>query len=150
MKKTMSLLGLFFAGLALLANPRTGILAATTADTEAAATTVVTTTSEATTTTEAADTGGTYSVIGSEEQSRYGAFQVEVFFEDGQIVSIETLQSPSDGKSQSINSRAIPTYEAAIIASQSADIDALSGATITWQNYTASVQSALDAAGYTS
>jgi len=39
--------------------------------------------------------------------------------------------------------------QAAILAAQSADIDAMSGATITWENYTASVQSALDAAGFT-
>ncbi len=35
-----------------------------------------------------------------------------------------------------------------ILAAQSADVGAMSGATITWENYTASVQSALDTAGF--
>lgn len=174
MKKTLSLLGLLFAGVALLASPQTGILAASDPDT--VTTTVVTTTTlsgdppvddtasgdeaidgdaattttvDETTTTASTDTGRAYSVTGSAEQSRFGTFQVEVTFEDGQIVAIDTLQAPGDRKSQSINSRAIPSYEAAILAAQSADIDAMSGATITWESYTASVQSALDAAGFT-
>lgn len=180
MKKTMSLLGLFFAGVALLANPRTGILAATSSDTETVVTTVTTTlsgdppaeaesdvvidteaetavvsesaetataTAEATTTTESADS---YSVVGSAEASRYGTFQVEVYFENGEIVAIDTLQAPSDHHSDRINSQAIPSYEAAIIAAQSTDIDVLSGATVTWQSYTASVQAALDSAGFSS
>lgn len=195
MKKTMGLVGLFFVGLGLLANPTTGILAQTSSETAEATSLSVTTTTlsgdppadtedtivvdveeetavvaEATDTAEAtasdttasdttaSDTTaadsttdssatGSYSVVGSEEESRYGTFQVEVFFEDGEIVAIEALQLPGDRKSNSINSRAVPAYEEAIIAAQSADIDAISGATVTWRNYTASVQAALDAAG---
>lgn len=168
MKKTISLLGLLFAGVAVLANPATGVVAATTPESDVVAADIATTTTLSgdppatttedvvvdtetttavvTTTTTEAD-NGTYSVVGSEEESRFGTFQVEVYFEDGEIVAIETLQAPTDRKSQSINGRAIPSYEAAIIAAQSTDIDAMSGATITWQNYTASVQAALDEAG---
>lgn len=173
MKRTMSLLGLFFAGVALLANPQTGILAATSSDSETVAATTVTTTTlsgdppadtdrdvvvdtetetvvvaDSATTTEATTTTDSYSVVGSEEGSRFGIFQVEVYFENGEIVAVETLQAPSDHHSQRINSQAIAQYEAEIVAAQGTDIDAISGATVTWENYTASVQSALDAAGF--
>ena len=177
MRKTLSLLGLLLTGLMLLANPTTGILATTDTDPEAAvvvtSTTLsgdppndsdeddvvsvaetttaaeVTTTTEATTTTEStAEATGSFSVVGSTEESRFGTFQVEVFFEDGEIVAVEALQLPTDRKSNSINSRAVSAYEEAVIAAQSADIDVISGATVTWDNYTASLQSALDEVGF--
>ncbi len=182
MKKTFSLLGLFFVGLMLLANPSTGILAASDTELVVAAepTTTIsgdppnedteedlivemgdsttttepsaTTSTETTTTTEATPTSGldegeSFTVAGSVEDSRFGDFQVEVTFLDGAIVDVEALQLPTDGKSSSINNSAVPQYEEAIIEAQSADIDVISGATITWENYTASVQSALDEVG---
>lgn len=172
MKKTLSLFGLLVVGLMLLANPATGILSDSETETAVAAsvaTTTVsgdppaeadddaddesaTTTTAATTTTtesvDASETSETFSVVGSEEDSEFGVFQVEVFFEDGEIVAVAALQLPSDRKSENINSQSVPTYEAAIVAAQSTDIDVISGATVTWENYTASVQSALDEAGF--
>ncbi len=176
MRKTLSLLGLLFVGLMLLANPATGILSATETESDVAAAVTTTTgsgeppsdaedeeytvtvesgsvtTSQETTTTESAaavtvDTES-FSMVGSTEQSRYGAFQVEVFFEDGEIVAVEALQLPTDDKSNAINDYAVPVYQDAVIAAQSVDIDAISGATVTWENYTASVQSALDESGF--
>ncbi len=79
--------------------------------------------------------------------TRFGDIQVEAVIEDGLLVDIVTLAEPMDGRSQSINDQAIPFYEAAAIEDQSADIDVLSGATVTWQAYTESLQGALDAAG---
>lgn len=163
MKKTLSLVGLLFVGLMLLANPATGILAALdpeptvvvaeptttesgdpppdTDDEEATATTVETpvTTTEPVT--------NSYSIVGSVEDSKFGSFQVEVFFEADVIVAVEALQLPSDRKSTAINNTAVPLYEEFIVDAQSTDIDVISGATITWDNYTASVQSALNEAG---
>lgn len=172
MKKTLSLFGLLIVGLMLLANPATGILAATESETDVAASVTTTTVSGdpptesedddslapvgATSTTEAefadddADvsvTSDAFSVVGSEENSEFGIFQVEVFFEDGEIVAVDALQLPSDRKSTAINKQALPSYEEAIVAAQSTDIDVISGATVTWDNYTASVQSALDEVG---
>ena len=169
MKKTLSLLGLLFIGLTLLANPSTGILAAT--DTEpvvlAEPTTTIsgdppdvypgeisdneagdtTTTTASTTTTTQLDLVNSFAVVGSVEASRFGSFQVEVSFEGGVIVGVEVLQLPTDRKSNAINNTAVPLYEEAVIEAQSADIDVISGATVTWNNYTESLQSALDEAG---
>lgn len=170
MRKTISLLGLLMVGLMLLANPSTGILASP--DTESAmvtseptttvsgdpppdndgeeqtATTAepTSTTVTPTTATEPATTDS-FSVVGSVEDSEFGTFQAEVFFTDGAIVAVEALQLPTDRKSTSINNSAVPIYEDAVIAAQSVEIDVVSGATVTWDNYTASVQSALDEVG---
>lgn len=170
MKKTLSLVGLLFVGLMLLANPTTGILAAP--DAEAVVATAeptsaisgdpppdlseddatTTTISQPTTTIESATAAPqveqtvSYSVVGSVEDSKFGPFQVEVFFEDGAIVAVDTLQLPTDRKSTSINNSAVPLYEESVVEAQSADIDVISGATVTWSHYTASLQSALDEA----
>ena len=176
MKKTLSLLGLLVIGLMLLANPATGIVAGSETETDVVAVatttvaggdppvapddeTAVETADEpadepvdepavvAADASDNADGADTFSVIGSEESSRFGTFQVEVFFADGEIVAVEALQLPDDRKSNAINNTAVPAYEEAVIAAQSAAIDVISGATVTWENYTASLESALDEAG---
>lgn len=165
MKKTLGLVGLFFVGLALLANPSTGILAATDEEpvvvvVETTTTVsgdpppdtavdepVVTATAAPTTTTTTDISSGTYSVVGSVEASRWGSFQVEAVFDDGVLVDVIALQLPTDRKSQAINEYAVPIYEEAVLEQQSTDIDVVSGATITWTGYTNSLQSALDEAG---
>ncbi len=171
MKKTLSLLGLLLIGLMLLTNPATGVVSGTETESDVAASVatttvngdppaesedeeevvteelVTTTTSQATTTTQAVaeeEPSESFSVVGSAEESKFGTFQVEVFFADGEIVAVEALQLPTDRKSNAINNSAVPTYAAAVIDAQSADIDVISGATITWENYTNSLQSALD------
>lgn len=175
MKKTLGLVGLFFVGLALLANPSTGILApaddtATTMMAEPTTTIsgdppphstedvlIVTTTAEVTSTTTDPTTAngsdqiapsGTYSVAGSVESSRWGDFQVEAVFEDGVLVDVITLHLPNDRTSDSINDYAVPIYKEAVLEAQGTDIDVISGATITWIGYTNSLQSALDEAGF--
>ncbi len=173
MKRTFSLLGLLVVGLTLLANPNTGILAATGYETEVAASVATTTLSgdppadsadddslspavvTSTTEPEPAEDGAdssaasdAFSVVGSEEDSEFGIFQFEVFFAGGDVVAVEALQLPTDRKSNAINNQAVPSYEEAVGAAQSIDIDVISGATVTWDNYTASVQSALDEAGF--
>ena len=70
-----------------------------------------------------------------------------VTYQGGQIVDVAVLQYPdSDRRSVSINQRALPSLEAAVLAAQSADISSVTGATITWRSYRESLQSALDAA----
>ena len=51
-----------------------------------------------------------------------------------------------DRHDQMINSRAVPAYNEEAVQAQSADIDVVSGATVTWEGYTQSLQSAIDAA----
>ena len=59
----------------------------------------------------------------------------------------EAIQYPDENpKDQRINSYALPILNSEVVAAQSASIDAVSGATVTSNGYTESLQSALDAA----
>lgn len=87
------------------------------------------------------------SVLGASVPTEFGEFQVEIIIEGGVIVDVVTLSEPGDRKSRQINDYVLPLYEEDVISTQSADIDAISGATVTWGAYTASVRSAMDEAG---
>ena len=66
----------------------------------------------------------------------------------GQVTDVKTLQSPTaERRSQQINNRALPVLRQEAVAAQSAEIDSVSGATITSDAYATSLQAALDAAG---
>ncbi len=100
------------------------------------------------TTTAAAGTDGTF--VGDAVQTRFGPMQVQVVIAGGAITDVQTLQFPSnDRKSVEINEQAIPILLAEVLDIQSADITNISRATYTSQSYKQSLQSALDAAGYT-
>jgi uncharacterized protein with FMN-binding domain len=132
----------------------TGGIGAALAHAEQATPTVLTqvasasTAAPATTTTAAATTGayvdGTWT--GGVATMRYGPMQVQVTVSGGQVTAVTVLQEPGDGKSQRINSQALPILESQAVAAQSADLDGVSGATYTTVSYEASLQSALDAA----
>ncbi|MCA1845943.1 MAG: FMN-binding protein [Actinobacteria bacterium] len=83
---------------------------------------------------------------GAAEWTRWGYVQVQVTVKNGKLSDVTALQSPNDGRSRSINSRAQPVLEQEAIAAQSADIDMVSGATYTSRTYSASLQAALDKA----
>ncbi|WP_116114208.1 FMN-binding protein [Austwickia chelonae] len=88
---------------------------------------------------------GTYT--GGANRTRYGDVQVQIVVSGGKITSSKTLAHPnSSAKDQRINSRAVPQYDAAVVRAQSAEIDAVSGATVTWDGYRGSLQSAIDQA----
>ncbi len=114
-----------------------------------------TTTSANTTTAEvappAATTGavdGTYD--GQSISTRYGPAQVQVVISGGQITDVVVLQrQTADSKSDQISSRAVPILRDEVLAAQSAHVSNVSGATYTSQSYLQSLQSALDAAGFT-
>ena len=73
--------------------------------------------------------------------------QVQITVADGTITGVDVLQVPmEDRHDQMINSRAVPLYNDEAVQAQSADIDVVSGATVTWEGYTESLQSAIDAA----
>lgn len=84
---------------------------------------------------------------GTAMPTRFGPVQVRIVVSGGRVTSSQAIRYPNtDRKDQQINSRAVPVYNAAAVAAQSADIDSISGATVTWQGYTGSLQSALDQA----
>ncbi len=92
---------------------------------------------------------GPVTVDGASEMTRYGAVQVQVVITGGAITDVVALQYPQqDRTDQQINSQAIPLLRNQVLSAQSAQIDGVSGATFTSEGYVASVQSALDAAGF--
>lgn len=108
-------------------------------------------TAESTQSAEATDSGSATGVsgtfTGSAVQTRYGAVQVEITVENGVITSSDAIQYPNrDRHDQQINSYAVPVLNAEAVDAQSADIDAVSGATYTSVGYVRSLQSAIDEA----
>ncbi|TCC31077.1 FMN-binding protein [Kribbella speibonae] len=86
-------------------------------------------------------------VAGGVVDTQYGPVQVEITVRGGRITRTHTLQHPSgDGRSDEINSFAVPQLDREAMAAQSARIDTVSGATFTSEGYRQSLQSALDAA----
>jgi uncharacterized protein with FMN-binding domain len=85
---------------------------------------------------------GTYQ--GSSANAYYGRVQVEAVIQGGQLVNVKILDYPSDRRtSRAINSRALPGLEREAIQAQSAEIDAVSGATLTSEAFMQSLDSAL-------
>jgi uncharacterized protein with FMN-binding domain len=92
---------------------------------------------------------GAKTVTGDAIATRYGNAQVRVTISRGKITRIEALQlQGNDPKSVQISSSAEPLLRQSALTKQTAAIDAVSGATITSASYEASLQSALDKAGY--
>ncbi|MBI4942216.1 MAG: FMN-binding protein [Actinobacteria bacterium] len=88
---------------------------------------------------------GTYT--GDAVMTRWGVVQVEITVENGRITKSEAVQYPQDNpKDVEINSYALPVLAEEVTAAQSADIDAVSGATVTSDGYVQSLQSAIDQA----
>ena len=94
-------------------------------------------------------TSASGTATGDAIDTRYGSAQVRVTVKNGKIVSIEALQLQSnDPHSQQISSSAAPILQQEALTKQSADVDAVSGATYTSASYTQSLQSALDRLGF--
>src|SRR4051812_45900010 len=92
---------------------------------------------------------GSRTATGDAIDTQYGAAQVRVTVSGGRITAVQALQLQGDDpKSVQISSSAEPQLRASALAKQSAAIDAVSGATITSASYEASLQSALDKAGF--
>ncbi len=85
---------------------------------------------------------------GDEADTQWGVVQVQITVEDGKITKSEAVQYPTENhRDQEINSYAVPQLNSEVVDQQSADIDAVSGATVTSDGYVQSLQSALDEAG---
>ena len=84
---------------------------------------------------------------GSDYTSQYGDVQVSVTIQNGKITTVQFDQLTAyDGHSREINNYAAPQLRSQTLATQSAQIDGVSGATFTSSSYEQSLQSALDKA----
>lgn len=84
-------------------------------------------------------------VTGSVVQTRWGPVQVRLSVVDGRITGVDVVQYPQGNREdQQINSRALPVLVEETLTAQSADIDMVSGATVTSEGYLGSLQSAID------
>lgn len=88
---------------------------------------------------------GTFTGISA--NAYYGSVQVAAVIKGGQLTSVKVLDYPSDRRtSQYINSRALPALKQEAIQAQSANIDTVSGATLTSEAFIQSLDAALSAA----
>ena len=90
---------------------------------------------------------GTTNVTGAVASTQWGPVQVELTVSAGTITQVDVVQYPSGNpKDQEINDYALPILVQETTDQQSADIDMVSGATVTSVGYIQSLQSALDQA----
>jgi uncharacterized protein with FMN-binding domain len=90
-------------------------------------------------------TDGTFQ--GSLTQTRWGPIQVTITVADGKITDVGVPTYPNENhRDQEINAYALPALREATLAAQNADIDTVSGATVTSDGYKQSLQAAIDAA----
>ena len=84
---------------------------------------------------------------GTEVDAYYGLVKVQATIQNGKLTDVTFLEFPQDRRtSQRINSYAVPTLQQEAMQVQSANVDLISGATLTSQAFVASLQSALAAA----
>lgn len=89
--------------------------------------------------------GGTTSTVvsGSTVNTEKGPVQVEVTFDGDRIASVRMLRQPDHPQTTA----AVPQLIEETLRAQSADIDTVSGATVTSDGYKESLQAAIDARG---
>ncbi|MFE2042907.1 FMN-binding protein [Streptomyces sp. NPDC059477] len=87
--------------------------------------------------------GGASVFAGSVIDTEKGPVQVEVTFDGDRISAVRMLQQPNHPQTTA----AVPQLIEETLRAQGADIDTVSGATITSEGYKESLQAALDAKG---
>ncbi|MFE3165144.1 FMN-binding protein [Streptomyces sp. NPDC059224] len=87
---------------------------------------------------------GATTVTGDAAQTQYGVVQVRLTVAGGKITQAEAVQAPKGGTSDQKTALSVPQLNKETVAAQSANIDAVSGATYTSNGYKQSLQSALD------
>ncbi|MCW2632738.1 MAG: hypothetical protein JWR88_1700 [Pseudonocardia sp.] len=93
-------------------------------------------------------TSGARTVAGSVAQTRWGPVQVQISVSSGRITAVTVPQYPNgNSRDQQINDSALPILVQNTLSAQSAQIDMVSGATVTSEGYVQSLQSAIDKAG---
>ena len=87
-------------------------------------------------------------VTGTVAQTRWGPVQVRLTLADGKITAVDVVQHPDgNNRDREINDDALPVLVQETISAQGADVDMVSGATVTSTGYVLSLQCALDQAG---
>jgi uncharacterized protein with FMN-binding domain len=85
---------------------------------------------------------GTY--VGAQIDAFYGIVQIQAVIQNGKIADVQFLQYPNDRRtSVRINSIATPYLQQEAIQAQSANVDIISGATLTSEAFIQSLESAL-------
>ena len=82
---------------------------------------------------------------GSAAKNPYGAIQVSIKISGGKITAADATY-PVTGDSATINPPAIASLKQGTLKAQSAEVDAVSGATFTSESYVKSLQAAIDQA----
>ncbi|MDT7570792.1 MAG: hypothetical protein QOE05_966 [Actinomycetota bacterium] len=91
---------------------------------------------------------GALTYDGAVAQTQWGPVQVRIAVKAGKVVSASTVQVPANNRrDQEINGYAVPILNAEAVRAGSAQIDTVSGATVTSVGYITSLQAAVDAAG---
>ena len=91
---------------------------------------------------------GTYD--GSVVNTRFGTVQVQAVISGGKITDVVAVKlTDTDRKSVAISQQVAPMVRSEVLTAQSAKVANISGGTYTTQAYLQSLQSALDAAGFT-
>jgi uncharacterized protein with FMN-binding domain len=94
-----------------------------------------------------ATTGTAHTYQGPVVQTRWGPIQVAVTVSGGKITDVAVPTYPTGNpRDEEINAYALPVLRQAVLNAQSANIDTVSGATVTSDGYKQSLQAALDAA----
>ncbi len=88
---------------------------------------------------------GTYT--GPQVDAFYGLVQVQAVVQNGKLENVQFLEYPNDRRtSVQINSIAIPYLQQEAVQADSANVDIISGATLTSEGFIMSLQSALASA----
>jgi uncharacterized protein with FMN-binding domain len=132
----------------LAAAPATSTPAATATPTQSAAA-PTSTPKAAPTATQAAPTPQptTRTIQGSVVAYQFGTVQATVTLTGKKITDVTINVNNSDPRSQDINSQAVPYLRSETLQAQSANVNIVSGATLTSQAYAQSLQAALQQAG---
>jgi uncharacterized protein with FMN-binding domain len=94
-----------------------------------------------------ASAGGDGTYNGSVAQTRWGPVQVAITVSGGKITDVTVPIYPNGNhRDEEINAYALPVLRQETLDAQSADVDAVSGATVTSDGYRESLQAATDAA----
>jgi uncharacterized protein with FMN-binding domain len=96
----------------------------------------------------AAPSAGATTVTGDSADTRWGPVQVQITVQNRKVTAVKVVDYPTNNRrDQQINARALPVLVKETLSAQSANIDMVSGATVTSDGYVRSLQSALDQAG---
>lgn len=84
---------------------------------------------------------------GQSVSTRFGNVQVQITVQNGKITDVTALHlTDAERRSQMISAQAAPILRSEVLQAQSANVQTVSGATITSDAYLTSLQAALDAA----